>query len=206
MIQKNKNIIFIALAFFTLFLYSPLMQGAKMAMAVKKNFVFQAADAQAIADLLHLSNSQNYKLRLSSALEWAAYLRDDPHPDASSSGVERPQFNQISYDASSKRLELSGNWFDKNTGIPIQDYTRYYFISPSFSLTDFPKSDWGKLVAGVLPSRLVKDENNPGFETVFQKKIKLSANEFELRILLVWDYSQNVKKPALQVNIGVEGI
>ena len=105
-----------------------------MASAIKKNFIFQNTDAQAIADLLHLSNSQNNKLRLSSALEWVIYLREDPKPDSTSFSKDRPQFNSFTYDSNSKRLEISGNWFDKNTGIPINDYPRYYFISPSYSI------------------------------------------------------------------------
>ncbi|MBF0492284.1 MAG: hypothetical protein HQM15_05835 [Deltaproteobacteria bacterium] len=177
-------------------------------MAVKKTFVFQNKDAQAIASLLQLLSprQKSYRLRLNSILEWAVYLRDDPHPDASSSSVERPRFNEIHYEASANRLEISGDYFDKNTGIPAPpDLLRYYFFSPPLLLNEAHTNEWWKLIETIAPSKLVKDENNLYAETVVQKKIKLeSSDEFEIKILLVWDYTQNIKRPALQVGIGIE--
>jgi len=183
---------------------SPL-PAAKFPAAFQKNFRFEGKDAQAIAGILHLpaQGKQDLSLRLHSSVEWAAYLRDTPQPDASSSNQERPRYNRLRYDPEKRSLDIAGDWLDKNTGILISDLPRFYFNSPNLLIQAPREGDWWKLIDPSMAAQALNGPKGKFSDLLFQKKISLEkGGEFEIRIYSTWDYSGNEKKPALQVSLG----
>ena len=183
-----------------------MAQGAKFPSAVIKSFSFEGQLAQDIALLLNISTAENSsrRLRLHSGIEWAVYLRDTPHPDASSSNIDRPQFNIIKYKSSSSQLEISGNWLDKMTGLPVSDLSRFYFMS-SFIPESLPDSlEWSRLIKNLIPKNQIRDESQLVPQSIFRKVVSSPQGLFEIRVYRTVDYSNQQKTYGYQVSLGVE--
>ncbi len=154
--------------------------------AVLKKVAFQDKEAIEIAGLLGINPARPsaLKLRLHPSNEWAVYLRDSPHPDPSSSNVERPRYNMIKYNPTPPQLTIEGDWLDTRTG-SFPSKPRFSFSSPFLAEKDPKLPSWTEILKKNSVSLASMQTPN---KVLFEKKV---GENFKLTIFEAQNFERN---------------